>query len=129
MTQLRVFSAMLLFGFAGGFLYEPFLFIHRARSVHLKIIAALSDAIFCALLGGLYLLLFLASDLTPFRVYHIFGIAFGLFLYEKSLHKTVAFFARKVYNVSKKFISLQKEHSACKTRDRPSLPKKQRGSP
>ena len=129
MTQLRVFSAMLLFGFAGGFLYEPFLFIHRARSVHLKIIAALSDAIFCALLDGLYLLLFLASDLTPLRVYHIFGIAFGLFLYEKSLHKTVAFFARKVYNIAKASIQKQKDKPPCKTRDSRSRKKKPRGSP
>ena len=129
MTQLRLFSAMLLFGFAGGILYEPFLFIHHARLTRMKIIAALNDAVFCALLGGLYLLLCLSFDLTPLRVYHTIGIALGFFLYEKSLHKTVAFFARKVYNVSKKFISLQKEHSACKTRDRPSLPKKQRGSP
>ena len=129
MTQLRVFSAMLLFGFAGGILYEPFLFIHRARTAHMKIIAALCDAFFCALLGGLYLLLFLASDLTPLRVYHIFGIAFGLFLYEKSLHKTVAFFARKVYNITKASIQKQKDKPLCKTRDSRSRKKKPRGSP
>ena len=127
MTQLRTFCLLLLLGFVLGSLYEPIRILGRGRRGRALRLAL--DLLFCLAAGAAYLCLSVSCALPGFRLFHAAGLGAGLLLYEKSLHKTVAFFARKVYNVSKKFISLQKEHSACKTRDRPSLPKKQRGSP
>lgn len=126
MTQPKSFCILLLFGYAGGLFFE--LFRPFGQKDNRSILRFLLDALFCVLFAVGYIFFALQQRLLPFRLYHGAALLLGIFLYEKTLHKTVAFFAQKVYNAIKKQITRKKEHKAWQTRDR-SLPKKQRGSP
>lgn len=126
MTQLKEFCLVLLFGVAGGVLYELFRLPKRARERAWVRIAL--DILFCLAFAAGYVFFVLSTGLPAFRVYHAAALILGLFLYEKTFHKTVAFFAQRVYNAAYKEIIRKKERKAWQTRDR-SLPKKQRGSP
>lgn len=127
MTQLRTFCLLLLLGFVLGSLYEPIRIVGRGRRG--RALRFMLDLLFCLAAGAAYLCLSVSCALPGFRLFHAAGLGAGLLLYEKSLHKTVAFFARKVYNIAKASIQKQKDKPLCKTRDSRSRKKKPRGSP
>lgn len=85
------------------------------------------DVAFCLLVGAGYVALAL-EFLSGFRFFHLLGLLCGLFLYEKSFHKTVAFFGKMVYNAHVKVIQKQKDRALWKQRNNPSPRKKPRGS-
>lgn len=126
MTQLKEFCLVLLFGVAGGLVYEFFRLPKHARERAWLRIAL--DILFCLVFAAGYVFFALNAGFSGFRLYHAAALILGLFLYEKTFHKTVAFFAQRVYNAAYKEIIRKKERKAWQTRDR-SLPKKQRGSP
>lgn len=118
MSHLHAFLLCALLGFIGGALYD--LLTGLAYPFKRRVLTVLSEAVFCLLFSGLYLIFSLKSALPAFRLYLFFGCAAGFFLYLKSLHKTVAFFAKKVYNACVDKIQ--------KRRDR-KCQRKARGSP
>ena len=125
--QLRVFCILLLFGSLAGALYEPFRLLDGLRG-RLRLLKICLDLLFCLFIGAGYLALSLAFC-GKLRLFHLFGIAAGIFLYEKSFHKTVAFFGEMVYNAIVRFIQKQKDRAQWKKRNDPSHRKKPRGSP
>lgn len=124
--QLRVFCILLLFGSLAGALYEPLRLLDGLRG-RLRLLIIFLDLLFCLFIGAGYLALSLAFC-GKFRLFHLFGIASGIFLYEKSFHKTVAFFGKMVYNAHVKVIRKQKDRALWKQRNNPSPRKKPRGS-
>ena len=94
--QLYLFLLCILLGAACGIVYDFFFLIRsflRFRPVRI-----VCDILFCLCFGGAYLVFSVALGFPSLRFYFILGLFCGLFLYLKSFHKTVAFFADKVYN-------------------------------
>ena len=125
--QLRVFCILLLLGSLAGALYEPLRLLDGLRG-KLRLLKIWLDLLFCLIIGAGYLALSLAFC-GKLRLFHLFGITAGIFLYEKSFHKTVAFFGEMVYNAIVRFIQKQKDRAPWKKRNDPSHQKKPRGSP
>ena len=125
--QLNAFCLMLLFGAFTGLLYEPFR-AFRPSKIGGILVRCFLDVVFCLLVGAGYLALAL-EFLSGFRFFHLLGLLCGLLLYEKSFHKTVAFFGEMVYNAIVRFIQKQKDRAPWKKRNDPSHRKKPRGSP
>ena len=124
--QLRIFCVLLLLGAFTGFLYEPLRLLDRFRRSAL-ILKICLDILFCLLTGAGYLAIATAFY-GGFRIFHLFGFLSGLFLYEKSFRKIVAFFGGKVYNIARNFIQKQKERPLWQRRNNPYPRKKPRGS-
>lgn len=96
MSHLHAFLLCTLLGFFGGALYD--LLSGLVYPFKSRVLTALSEGLFCLLFAGCYLWVSLEFALPAFRFYHFLGCTAGFCLYLKSLHKTVAFFAEKVYN-------------------------------
>lgn len=126
LMQLRIFCVQLLFGAIAGLLYEPLRLLDRLRG-KLRLLKICLDLLFCLLAGAGYLTLSTAFY-GGFRIFHLFGFLSGLFLYEKSFRKIVAFFGGKVYNIARNFIQKQKERPLWQRRENPYPRKKPRGS-
>jgi len=56
------------------------------------------DALFWVLFAGIYLFVAVMTGMPSLRFFTFLGCIGGLFLYLKSFHKIVAFFAERVYN-------------------------------
>ena len=124
--QFRAFCLMLLFGAFTGVFYEPLRAFQPSKKGSM-LIRWFLDIVFCLLVGAGYLALATALY-GGFRLFHLFGFLSGLFLYEKSFRKIVAFFGGKVYNIVRNFIQKQKERPLWQKRDNLYLRKKPRGS-
>ena len=124
--QLNAFCLMLLFGAFTGFVYEPLRAFRPAGKGGI-LVRCFLDVVFCLLVGAGYVALAL-EFLSGFRFFHLLGMLCGLLLYEKSFHKTVAFFGKMVYNAHVKVIRKQKDRALWKQRNNPSPRKKPRGS-
>lgn len=100
-----IFLVCVAVGAAGGVFYEFFYLLRtffRMRWVQIA-----GDILFCILFGALYLFVSVMMGLEHVRLYSLAGCLCGLFLYLKSFHKIVAFFAEKVYNGIRE---VRKEH-------------------
>lgn len=100
MEQFHAFLLCAACGIIGGALYDVFFCLaypFKVKAVHIA-----ADILFCIAFSVFYILFSTALALPPMRFYLLAGICGGFFLYLKSFHKTVAFFALKVYNVGVK---------------------------
>lgn len=105
--QFHFFLLCASCGILGGLLYDIIycLVFPFGRVVHI-----VGDILFCVLFSGVYILFSTYFGLPPMRFYLIAGLCVGFFLYSKSLHKMVDFFARKVYNsLGKKLKSIKEK--------------------
>lgn len=107
MGQFHVFLLCAACGISGGVLYD-LLFCLR-YPLNKKWISVATDCLFCLLFAILFLGLSLSVGMGDLRFYMVFGCAIGFFLYLKSLHKIVAFFAERVYNKVGKQIKRMKD--------------------
>ena len=106
-AQFYNFCVSALFGVAFGVLYElTHLFLRKSSRPYLLF---LCDLVFCLLCGGVYFAVMLLFGLPAPKAYMLLGMAFGLFLSMKSLHKAVAFLRRKVYNKIKSGVKQTKD--------------------
>ena len=94
--QIYPFLVCILFGVAGGALYEVFACIYRPFKHRAVRIAA--DLLFSAVFSVAFVAASVWLGFPAFRFYMLLGCLAGFFLYQKSLHKIVAFFARMLYN-------------------------------
>ena len=72
-----------------------------------------SDAVFGLLFAFLCVAVSVSAGISAFRGYLLLSCLLGFALYAKTLHKTVAFLAKKIYN---KIKSLQKVEPCSKRR-------------
>lgn len=102
--QLYLFLLCVLLGAACGIVYDALFLLRtlfRQRAVRI-----ICDILFCLFCGAAYLALSVSLGFPSLRLYFALGLLLGLALYLKSFHKTVAFFADKVYN---RVIAFRKE--------------------
>ena len=97
-------------GIAAGIVYD-FLFCVR-YPFHRKWVTIAADILFFALFAGGYLFVSVLFSLPSLRIYMFVGCILGFFLYLKSFHKIVAFFAEKIYN-SFEHRKTKKEEGKC----------------
>ena len=103
-NQIYIFLACMLAGIAAGGAYElNCLFCFFIKGKAARIVA---DILFFLLAGAVFAAFCVLFRLPDMRIYMLAAALLGLLLYRKTLHRTVAFFARKLYN---------KSRSACKT--------------
>ena len=72
------------------------------------------DAVFGLLFAFLCVAVSVSAGLSAFRGYFLLSCLLGFALYAKTLHKTVAFLAKKIYNTIK---PIQKEKKLCPKRE------------
>lgn len=104
--QFTTFLICVVCGFIGGIIYEPIYIIRTAicgaeRVVYNKkdtIITAIFDVLFFVLFGVLFSYFAVAFNFYEARLYTFLGCALGFYVYIKTLHYTLAFLVRKVYN-------------------------------
>ena len=94
--QFFTFLVCALCGLAGGIIYDFFYVLRTFFCV--RWMRILCDIAFCVLFSGMYLFVSVMMGLPGIRFYTVLGCLLGLILYLKSLHKIIAFFAKKVYN-------------------------------
>lgn len=120
--RVFVFLVSVACGVIGGALYEPFrLFNKRLRRQWVRYAL---DVLFCVLFAILYLCISVRLAFPDLRAYSLLSCLLGFGLYAKSLHKTVAFLEKKIYN---KLKQLQKEKRTCQKEAAPILQKKRSG--
>ena len=107
-SQIFVLIACLFAGILGGVLYEPFWLI-RCTLVK-RAIGILTDLIFFIVFAVIFVAVSVIFDFPAVRPYMLLGAMCGLLLYLVSLHRIVAFFIEKLYNVCKKFILRIRPH-------------------
>jgi len=98
----RIFGACCVTGLFGGLLYEVFRPLHRVRKS--LFLCVLADLIFSLIFTACYLLIATECSFPNLRWYMPTGILLGFLLYEKSLHKILAFLTEKLYNKIKHFL-------------------------
>ena len=96
MSQFYIFLICILIGAAGGLLYDAVALLRAPFSA--RPVRWISDGLFCILFAAVFLLVSVALELPSVRFYMFLGLLAGFALYLKSLHKIVAFFAKKIYN-------------------------------
>ena len=113
--QFYIFLVCTLFGAASGVIYDViYCAVLPFKKSWVKIVG---DLLFSAIFIVLYLFLSLLFSFPAFRLYMFLGCAVGFYLYLKSFHKIVAFFARKVYNKIRSRAHLaKKEKRVCHER-------------
>ena len=94
--QIFVFLVSVCCGAAGGLLYDGICAL-RAPFAH-RAVTIVTDILFCVAFAAFYLAVCTALALPGLRFYSFVACALGFCLYLKSLHKIVAFFAKKIYN-------------------------------
>lgn len=95
-NEIYIFLSCVLCGVMGGIGYSFFYcigIVFRGRIAHFVL-----EVCFFLLFAGIYLFVSVLFGLPSLRLYMFAGCLIGLVLYEKSLHKSVAFLAEKVYN-------------------------------
>lgn len=107
-NQIFVLIACLFAGILGGVLYEPFWLIRR--TLVKRAIGILADLIFFIVFAVIFVAVSVIFDFPAVRPYMLLGAMCGLLLYLASLHRIVAFFIDKLYNVCKKFILRIRPH-------------------
>lgn len=94
---IKTFLSCAFFGLCLGAVFELSIFFRRS-----KILKGGFCFLFCLAAAGGFLVFSIALKLQSFRLYQGAGILAGVFLYEKSFHKILAFCAQKVYTVFKR---------------------------
>ena len=121
MSAFYIFCICVLAGIAGGAEYGLLSLLRAPRPLRaMRWVRYALDLLFCLAFAAGFLALGVAMGFLPFRLYMAGGILAGFALYRKSLHKIVAFFAKKLYNTIKK---QEKEPKICPEGKR-ALPKK-----
>lgn len=92
---LAVVAACAACGTAGGILYEPVCLVKKFCG-RAALIAA--DIVFFALFGCLFVAVSALFCFPGLRLYMFAAVAGGFILYQKSLHRILAFLAEKLYN-------------------------------
>lgn len=126
MSQLQAFLLCASFGALGGVCYEPFFcaaYLFRSRVPHIA-----ADLLFCIVFAAGYLFFSTAARLPPLRAYLVAGLALGFWLYLKSIHKIVAFFADKVYNTCVRLKNNGRNQKKCREKKGRSHRKRPAGS-
>ena len=94
--QFYIFLVCAVYGVFSGVIYDViYCAVLPFKKGWVKIAG---DLLFSAIFILLYLFLSLLFSFPAFRLYMFLGCAVGFYLYLKSFHKIVAFFALKVYN-------------------------------
>ncbi len=94
--QFYVFLVCVACGCASGVIYDVlFCALYCFKNRWVKIAR---DFCFFLLFSVLFVYVSVLFELPDFRLFMFFGCILGLLLYLKSIHKTVAFFAGKIYN-------------------------------
>ena len=99
-------------GVAGGILYDAIVLLRRPFLQTWVRIG--TDMLFCMLFASGYLLISVWLGFPDLRLYYFASFLLGFWIYLKSLHKTVAFLAKKIYNTIK---PIQKEKKLCPKRE------------
>lgn len=107
-SQFFNFLICITCGIAGGFVYDFFYCVRYP--FHAKWVKIVTDVIYWVFFAALYLFVSILTGMPNLRFFTFAGCVIGLFLYLKSFHKIVAFFARKVYN---RLHKVRKERNSC----------------
>ncbi len=117
--QFYIFLVCAALGIFSGVLYDIiFCAVYPFRKSWVKITA---DIFFAVLFTALYVFVSLLFSFPAFRLYMFLGCLCGFYLYLKSFHKIVAFFAKMLYNKT----HTKKREKVHGTKD--SKPRTQRG--
>lgn len=96
MTELGAVFACALTGVSAGFVYELnriFRFFVKSRAA-----AIIADVLFFAVFGAMLVGASALFRMPDFRLYMYLSAGVGFFLYGETLHRILAFFAKKLYN-------------------------------
>lgn len=93
----------MLCGACSGVVYD-FLYIVKQFVSGKKVNFSL-DILFFIAFAGIYVFISVMFSLPSFRFYMFIGCLSGLLLYLKSLHRMLAFFVKRLYNIKKKYIN------------------------
>ena len=105
--QFYIFLVCAVYGVFSGVIYDViYCAVIPFKKSWVKIAG---DLLFSAIFIALYIFLSLLFSFPAFRLYMFLGCAVGFYLYLKSFHKIVAFFALKVYNKIQAKISTDKK--------------------
>ena len=112
--QFYIFLVCVTCGIASGVFYDVmYCAVLPFKKQWVKITG---EILFSVLFTVFYLFVSLLFGFPAFRIYMFLGCAAGFYLYLKSFHKIVAFFANKVYNKVCSTKNDKKEcHERCKT--------------
>ena len=120
--QLGRFLTCVLLGGLGGVLYDALsLFVPKSLKRVGKTLRFAADVAFFALFALGCVWAFNKLRFPAFREYFYLGLATGLIIYLKSLHKAVAFFKNLCYNVGKKLINRLKSRKSFRKKEEKSL--------
>lgn len=115
MEQLHIFLLCAVCGIAGGAIYDIFFCLRYPFRRRWLVIA--TDILFCLLFSVFYLAVSLASGMGSLRLYMIAGCAAGFYLYLKSFHKIVAFFAERcIIRVYSRLRKVKDKRKLCRTK-------------
>ncbi len=96
-VQVSAVFVCITIGAAGGLLYEG---ISALRSFAVPAaVKAAADVLFFIVWAGLSCLLCTVFELPPYRLYMFAATMAGFLLERESLHRILAFFAEKIYNI------------------------------
>ena len=117
--QLYIFLVSAVCGVVGGLLYDAISLVRLPFSS--LWIRYITDMLFCCLFAVLYLTVSVLCEFPDLRMYAFAACIVGFVLYLKSLHKIVAFLAKKIYNRIK---PIQKDKKICRKREARGLRRK-----
>jgi len=119
--QFYVFLVCVACGCASGVIYDVlFCALYCFQNKWVKIAR---DFCFFLLFSAVFIYVSAVFGLPDFRLFMFLGCILGLFLYLKSIHKTVAFFAGKIYNGIKR---LRKDKKLCFRKRKPLTARRER---
>ena len=96
-VQVSTVFVCITIGAAGGLLYEG---VSALRSFAVPAaVKAAADVLFFIVWAGLSCLLCTVFELPPYRLYMFAATMAGFLLERESLHRILAFFAEKIYNI------------------------------
>lgn len=96
MVQIWEVFACVLAGILSGIACEPFFAINYCANS--KIVRIITDVLCAILFGAIFLLICICFHLSDFRIYMAMSIVVGFMLYKISIHRILAFFAKRLYN-------------------------------
>lgn len=111
--QFYIFLVCAAFGIFSGVIYD--VFYCATLPFKKSWVKIAGDVVFSLVFIFCYIFVSLLFSFPAFRLYMFLGCVVGFYLYLKSFHKIVAFFAAKVYN---KLCTTKEDKKVCREKSK-----------
>ena len=98
MGQIYAVSACLLAGIAAGLCCEPFAAVSALTRERARAVSVLSDILYGVAAAAAFVCIATAFSLPDLRFYMLFFCGLGFLLWNRSFHRILAFWSKKLYN-------------------------------